>query len=147
MRTTKKLGYTSFRELRRSALAISGRYRDPSKVLDDQLGQINSSSFGAKKVLRDTADLLTQFEADLDMESWNRAVTVMSSAARVITYGIGPSGALADYLSICLNRTGVRSSSITVTGFTLAESCSILVQTTLSSSSQPCAAFEKSMWS
>lgn len=121
VRTAKKLGYANFRELRRSALAASGRHRDPSKVLDDQLGQINSSSSGAKRVLRDTADVLTQFEADLDVHSWDRAVTAMSQAARVITYGIGPSGCIADYLSICLNRAGVRSSSIRAAGFALAD--------------------------
>lgn len=122
VRTTKKLGYQSFRELRRSALAVSGRHRDPSKVLDDQLGQISHADFGAKKVLKDTADLLTQFEADLDLDSWNRAITAMSGAARVLTYGIGPSGCPADYLSICLHRAGVRSASINATGFSLADS-------------------------
>jgi DNA-binding MurR/RpiR family transcriptional regulator len=121
VRTAKKLGYPNFRELRRSALVISERHRDPSKVLDDQLGQISSSSDGAKRVLGDTADLLRGFEADLDVDSWNRAVIAMSTASRVITYGIGPSGCVADYLSIGLNRTGVRSSSITMTGFTLAD--------------------------
>lgn len=121
VRTTKKLGYPSFRELRRSALAISGRHRDPSKVLDDQLGQIGSSPSGARMVMRDTAELLGRLEADLDVDSWNRAVTAMSNAARVITFGIGPSGCLANYLSIALTRTGVRSTSVTTTGFGLAD--------------------------
>lgn len=121
VRTMKKLGYTSFRELRHSALAISGRHRDPSKVLDDQLGQFSSSSLGAKTVLRDTAELLGQLEADLDTDSWNRAVTAMSGAARVLTFGIGPSGCLADYLSFGLNRAGVRSLSIKAAGFALAD--------------------------
>ncbi|MTD53235.1 MurR/RpiR family transcriptional regulator [Amycolatopsis pithecellobii] len=122
VRTTKKLGYPSFRELRRSALAISGRHRDPSKVLDDQLEQISGSDFGAKKVLLDTALLLRQFEADLDTDSWTRAINAMTSAARVITYGIGPSGCPADYLSICLHRAGKPSTSIKATGFSLADS-------------------------
>jgi DNA-binding MurR/RpiR family transcriptional regulator len=121
VRTTKKLGYLSFRELRRSVLAASDRHLDPSKVLDDQLGQISRSGFGAKKVLRDTADLLSGFEADLDVDSWNRAVSAMSAAARVLAYGIGPSGCIADYLSYGLNRAGVRSSSITTAGFALAD--------------------------
>ncbi|TCC32205.1 MurR/RpiR family transcriptional regulator [Kribbella sindirgiensis] len=121
VRTAKKLGYANFRELRRSALAASGRQRDPSKVLDDQLGRINSSGSGARRVLRDTADVLTQFEADLDELSWDRAVTAMAGAARVITYGIGPSGCIAEYLSICLNRAGVRSSNIRAAGFALAD--------------------------
>lgn len=121
VRTSKKLGYPSFRELRRSALAVSGRHRDPSKVLDDQLEQIGSSTSGAKRVLRDTVALLDQLEADLDLDSWERAVTLMSTAQRVISYGIGPSGALADYFSISLNRSGVRSTSITVAGFPLAD--------------------------
>jgi DNA-binding MurR/RpiR family transcriptional regulator len=119
VRTAKKLGYPNFRELRRSALAMSGR--DPSKVLGDQLGQISGSTSGATKVIRDTAELLAGFENDLDLDSWNRAVTAMSNAARVLTYGIGPSGCLADYLSIGLTRTGVRSASIKVTGFSLAD--------------------------
>jgi hypothetical protein len=54
--------------LRRSALDISGRHRDPSKVLDDQLGQISDTSSAANIVLRDTAELLAQFEADLEMD-------------------------------------------------------------------------------
>jgi DNA-binding MurR/RpiR family transcriptional regulator len=120
VRTTKKLGYPSFRELRRS-LTMSGRYRDPSKVLDDQLGQISSSSLGAKRVLTDTAELISQFEENLDMDSWNRAVSAMTSAARVVAYGIGPSGCVADYLSVLLKRSGVQSRSITATGLRLAD--------------------------
>lgn len=121
VRTSKKLGYANFRELRRSALAISVRHRDPSKVLDDQLGQISGSSFGVKQVFRDTADLLGHLAADLDMESWNRAVTAISGAARVIAYGTGPSGCMADYLSFALTRTGIRSTSVKVTGLALAD--------------------------
>ncbi|MFG1921856.1 MurR/RpiR family transcriptional regulator [Cryptosporangium sp. NPDC048952] len=121
VRTTKKLGYQSYRELRRSALAVSGRHRDPSKVLDDQLGQLSGSGSGATKVLRDTAELLTQFEAELDADGWNRAVTAMVRAERVLTYGIGPSGCPADYLSIYLNRHGLRSVSMHATGFALAD--------------------------
>jgi DNA-binding MurR/RpiR family transcriptional regulator len=85
------------------------------------MDQLGGSSSGARNVLRDTADLLDHFETSLDVDSWNRAITAMSNAARVITYGIGPSGCLADYLSINLKRTGVRSKSITVTGFSLAD--------------------------
>ena len=121
IRTTKKLGYPNFRELRRSALAVSGRYRDPSKVLDDALDQITSADLGARKVLRDTAELLTGFEADLDASSWERAVAMMSSAGRVVTYGIGMSAAPADYLAIGLNRSGVPSTSVTATGLALAD--------------------------
>jgi DNA-binding MurR/RpiR family transcriptional regulator len=121
VRTTKKLGYSSFRDLRRSALAISSVHRDPSRVLDEQIGQISASNLGAKKVLRDTAELLNQLEGDLDLESWNRAVSALAGADRVITFGIGPSGSLADYLSIALNRTGVRSLSIETSGFRLAD--------------------------
>jgi DNA-binding MurR/RpiR family transcriptional regulator len=121
VRTTKKLGYRSFRELRRAALVMSGRHRDPSKVLDDQLGQISSSRSGARRVFRDTAELLVQFEEDLDLDSWNRAVTAMTGAARVVTYGIGPSGCAADYLSISLKRAGLRSASMTAAGFALAD--------------------------
>lgn len=121
VRTAKKLGYPNFRELRRSALATSNRYLDPSKVLDDQLGQIGSSSFGARRVLRDTAELVAQFEANLDAESWDRAVAAMADAARVVAYGIGPSGCAADYLSTKVKRAGVPSTSIKATGLTLAD--------------------------
>jgi DNA-binding MurR/RpiR family transcriptional regulator len=121
VRTTKKLGYPSFRDLRRSALTISSVHRDPSRVLDEQIGQISSSNLGAKKVLRDTADLLNQLEADLDLDSWNQAVAALADADRVLTFGIGPSGALATYLSIALNRTGARSVSIETSGFRLAD--------------------------
>ncbi|MBB2505678.1 MurR/RpiR family transcriptional regulator [Amycolatopsis echigonensis] len=122
VRTTKKLGYQNFRELRRSALAVSGRHRDPSKVLDHQLGQISHSDSGPKTVLRDTAQLLAQFEADLDTESWTRAVSAISRAGRVVTYGIGPSGCPAEYLSITLKRAGLRTAQLSGTGFSLADS-------------------------
>ena len=121
VRTAKKLGYDNFRHLRRSALEISGRYRDPSKVLDDQLGQISTSSSGPAMVLRDTGELLTRLGAGLDTEVWDHAVAALSGATRVLSYGSGPSGCVAEYLSICLKRIGLRSSSITVTGFRLAD--------------------------
>lgn len=122
VRATKKLRYDSFRELRHAALDTSGRHRDPSKVLDDQLDQIRTAATtGAKRVLRDTADLVAELEGDFDAEAWDRATVAIAGAKRVVRFGIGPSGCVADYLSISLSRTGVRSASVKTTGFALAD--------------------------
>lgn len=121
VRTAKKLGYANFRELRRSALAISGRHRDPSKVLDDQVGQVGGSPNGAAIVMRDTASLLATLEESLDETAWENAVAALSQARRVMTYGSGPSGCVADYLGLALTRVGLLSESVTTTGFRLAD--------------------------
>ncbi|MER7604743.1 MurR/RpiR family transcriptional regulator [Nocardioides sp. NPDC127503] len=121
VRTAKKLGYSSFRELRRSALDVSGRHRDPSKVLDDQIHQIDGTDSGASIVLRDTSDLLARLDDSLDREAWNMAVSELTKAPRVITFGIGPSGCIADYLAISLQRIGKPSLSVKTTGFRLAD--------------------------
>jgi DNA-binding MurR/RpiR family transcriptional regulator len=121
VRTSKKLGYGNFRELRHSALAISGRHRDPSKVLDHQLAQITGGSPGLHIVLRDTARVLAQLEDDLDENAWEQAVSTLAGAKRVITFGVGPSGCPAEYLGIRLGRTGVPTMTVTATGLRLAD--------------------------
>ncbi len=121
VRTTRALGYQGYRELKRATLEVITRQRSLAATLDHRLGQLPADDNDCDRVLADSIDLLAQMRRDLDPAAWQNAVDALLAAERVVSYGLGPAALLADYLSLTLNRIGVRTSSVTAAGFRLAD--------------------------
>ncbi|HVT53200.1 MAG TPA: MurR/RpiR family transcriptional regulator [Dongiaceae bacterium] len=123
VRTARSLGFEGLAELRAAALAgltkgapsPSGRLRrtldqaggDPKAALHHVLAAHDESL----RVLREPA-----FAA-----RFAEAVATLQAAPRRWIFGIGPSGAMADYAALQLNRIGLRSVAVTATGIALAD--------------------------
>ena len=121
VRAAKALGYQGFRELKRSMIEVLARQRDLAATLDDRLARVSTEDDQVIRVLDDTIALLGQLRRGLDAETWRRAVDAVVSAPAVMTYGIGPAAALADYLCLSLKRIGIVARGSGVTGFRLAD--------------------------
>ena len=121
VRTARSLGYAGLPELRREVIdTVIGR-RDPARVLGHRLGRLAENGNDLDRVIADSVAMLQELRVRIDPEQWAAAVEALSGASEVFSYGIGPAGCVAEYLTIMLNRIGVSSRSSTVTGFRLAD--------------------------
>lgn len=121
VRTARSLGYTGLPELRREVIdTVVGR-RDPAHVLGHRLGRLAENGNDLDRVIEDSVAMLQELSVRTDPDQWTAAVEALSGARQVFSYGIGPAGCVAEYLTIMLNRIGVSSRSSTVTGVRLAD--------------------------
>ncbi len=121
VRTAKSLGYASLSELREALLAdlvapspgdrlaqtLDESGRDASGPLHHVIG-IHEEILGLLKT-REMAERLT------------RASKVLATAERRHVFGIGPSGAIAQYAALQFNRLGFATSALTIPGIGLAD--------------------------
>lgn len=121
VRTSKALGYAGFRELKHTHLENISRRRNPAALLDNRIGRIASVGAEYGTVIADTTEVLRQMAHDFEAEPWERAIELIIGAGHVVTYGIGPAGCVAEYLSIMLGRMGMSTRSLQATGFRLAD--------------------------
>lgn len=122
IRTAKALGYSGLPELKRvvgSALAALGR---PPDLLHRRIETVSGGAADTlDSVFAETADLLTEARRTLSTDEFGRAANLLGEAASVSTFGVGPSGFVASYLALRLNRMGLAARSIETTGFRLAD--------------------------
>ncbi|RCV57597.1 MurR/RpiR family transcriptional regulator [Marinitenerispora sediminis] len=121
VRTTKALGYAGLKELKRELLGALTRQRDLAATLDDRLDRLPGAESHYARVLDDTVGLLEHMRRRLRSQDWDRAVDVLRSAERVLAFGLGPAGLLAEHLSLNLTRIGVDAVSSTLAGFRAAD--------------------------
>ena len=122
IRTARSLGYAGLSDMRADILAgITGAASpagllnrtleetgsDPARVLDHVAGL-----HGAALIALRRPEMVRAFGAALDL---------IAGAANRFVFGIGPSGALADYATLQLNRIGLRTHALTATGIGLAD--------------------------
>lgn len=126
VRTTKALGYSGFRELKRSLLQVFTRQRDLAATMDGRLERVSRSDDQLAGVLDDSIELLGHLRDTVDPVAWRSAVDALRSARTVMTYGIGPAACVAAYLSLSLTRIGAPAREVTTTGFRLADELTTL---------------------
>ncbi|MFV2093506.1 MAG: MurR/RpiR family transcriptional regulator [Hyphomicrobiales bacterium] len=122
VRTAKALGFTGMEELRRTLarglrddLSLAGRLvRTLGAIGDDP-----QSAFDA--TLEIHLKSLQALHRDITPADFRQTVEMISSAARVFIFGLGPSSAMADYFTIQLGRFGIDAHSLTQTGLLLAD--------------------------
>lgn len=121
VRTAKSLGYTSLSALR-EALLID--LMAPS--LGDRLAQtLDDSEKDASGPLHHVIgvheEILTLLKTQDMADRLERGSRIMAAADRRHVFGIGPSGAIAQYAALQFNRIGFPTSALTIPGVGLAD--------------------------
>jgi len=121
LRTIQSLGFSSLAELKGAILnssAVSTPADDMRRTLVDLEKTTGQALDG---ILRAHAEGLDVLQSDKCGSQMAAAVRLLDGAERIAVFGIGPSSALASYVSILLARNGRRSRAISVTGSMLAD--------------------------
>jgi len=121
LRTVQTLGFTSLADLK-SAILKSGAVSTPADDMRRTLVDL-------KKVTGEALDGIMQAHSEGLHVLRSRkchaqiaaGVRVLEGAERIAVFGIGPSSALATYVSMLLARSGRRSRTISATGSMLAD--------------------------
>jgi DNA-binding MurR/RpiR family transcriptional regulator len=120
LRTTKTLGYSSLRELRR-ALTSSGNDVDLATRLHATIGE----SVSAHDVLASAMDhhlqALEMLARRVPAIDFDAAASILAPASRLWWSGTGPSAHIADYAAFLCRRLGRDSGSLTHSGTDLAD--------------------------
>jgi DNA-binding MurR/RpiR family transcriptional regulator len=121
LRTVQTLGFASLAELK-SAILNSGSVSTPAddmrRTLVDLEVATGQAFDGVLQAHTDGLDILRSEKCRTQMAA---AVRVLDGAERIAIFGIGPSSALASYVSTLLARNGRRSRTIGATGSMLAD--------------------------
>jgi DNA-binding MurR/RpiR family transcriptional regulator len=121
LRTVQTLGFASLAELK-SAILNSGPVSTPADDMRRTLVDLEVATGQALDgILRAHTEGLDVLRSEKCRAQMAAAVQVLDGVERVAVFGIGPSSALATYVSTLLARNGRRSRTIGVTGSMLAD--------------------------
>jgi DNA-binding MurR/RpiR family transcriptional regulator len=121
LRTVQTLGFASLAELK-SAILNSGSVSTPADDMRRTLVDLEVTTGQAfDGVLLAHTDGLDVLRSEKCRSQVAAAVCALDGAERVAVFGIGPSSALASYVSTLLARNGRRSRTISATGSMLAD--------------------------
>ena len=121
VRTAKSLGFEGLSELRQallSDLTSRGPEGRLSRTLDDVDKEPGGALSHVLRVHRETLEVMASSEFAASFEN---ALRLLSRAKSRFVFGIGPSGSVAEYASLQLNRLGLRSTAMTSSGVALAD--------------------------
>ncbi len=122
VRTAKALGFSGMEELRRSLARDIRKNLSPANRVARTLREVGDGPAAAFDVTMDIHQKsLEALRRDITPDIFRRAVQSIVGAQRVFIFGIGPSSAMADYLTVQLGRFGIDAQSLTQTGFLLAD--------------------------
>jgi RpiR family transcriptional regulator, repressor of rpiB and als operon len=107
VKTSKRLGYAGFRELRSALYAYK---RLPNVDLHEDLGPHDSAEVIVQKVFRTAIQALEETLAILDMDGFRRAADLIHGAKQREFYGLGGSAQIARDVAHKFLRIGVRAS-------------------------------------
>lgn len=122
VRTARTLGYDSLAALREDILADLTGAASPGRLLTRTLDETGGDP---ARVLNHVAELQEGTVAALRdpamADAFNRALDLLAAGPMRHVFGIGPSGALASYAALQMNRIGLRAQAITAAGVALAD--------------------------
>ena len=122
VRTAQRLGYAGLPELKRELLEALRSRATPALRLGRRLEQLaDEPSTILDDVLSWHVDLIEASRRTLRPAAFARAIEIIRQADRTLTFGIGPSASLADYMTLKLERFGRQAAAITATGMSLAD--------------------------
>jgi DNA-binding MurR/RpiR family transcriptional regulator len=120
IRAVKALGYPGLDALRQNLAAEFRRDLSPASRLARTLREMGPRS-AFSMTLDIHVEALEDLRRDISAELFQSTVDRIAESMRVAVFGIGPSSAMADYLTIQLGRFGIDSLSLTQTGLLLAD--------------------------
>lgn len=123
IRTVQALGYSGLADLKQALVALlegdaTSSADDMRRTLDD-LGE--DAILALDTVLATHEEALTTLRSTAFKEQLGQALPVLHAAKRIVVFGIGPSAALARYVTVLLARGGRRSMCLDATGIMLAD--------------------------
>lgn len=122
IRAVQALGFAGLGELKRALLAAIDRGATPAGDMRRTLDDVGESTARATALVLDAhAEAFEALRSAASRAEIARAVGVLHPAERIVVFGIGPSAALATYVSLLLARSGRRSGVLNVTGGMLAD--------------------------
>jgi DNA-binding MurR/RpiR family transcriptional regulator len=121
LRTIQTLGFPSLAELK-SAILRAWAGSTPADDMRRTLVDLEKTTGKAlDSILRTHAESMAVLRSERCRAQIAAAVRLLDGASRIAVFGIGPSAALATYMSMLLTRSGRRSRSINATGSMLAD--------------------------
>jgi DNA-binding MurR/RpiR family transcriptional regulator len=121
LRTVQTLGFAGLADLKR-AILNAGTVSTPADDMRRTLVDLEKATGEALDgILRAHAEGLAVLQSRKCRAQIAAGVRVLDGADRIAVFGIGPSAALATYVSILLARSGRRSRTINATGSMLAD--------------------------
>lgn len=122
VRTIQALGFAGLGDLKRAILKSIGQASTPADDMRRTLRDLEKSTGHAlDSVLQTHADALNVLGSDDCRAQIAAGVRVLDVSIRIVVFGIGPSAALANYVSVLLGRCGRRNRTINATGSMLAD--------------------------
>jgi DNA-binding MurR/RpiR family transcriptional regulator len=122
VRTVQALGFAGLGDLKRAILNSIGPVSTPADDMRRTLRDLEKSTGHAlDTVLQAHADGLEVLRSDECRAYIAAGVRVLDDSNRIVVFGIGPSAALANYVSVLLGRCGRRNRTIDATGSMLAD--------------------------
>jgi DNA-binding MurR/RpiR family transcriptional regulator len=121
LRTVQTLGFASLADLKSAILksgAVSTPADDMRRTLVDLKKATGEALDGILQAHAESLDVLRSRKCRAQIAAGVRA---LDGAERIAVFGLGPSSALATYVSILLTRSGRRSRTMSATGSMLAD--------------------------
>ncbi len=116
------LGYESRAELRKDLLADLTGNTVPSQRMQMSIEEAGDDP---ARLLAFVAGIQEEHLAALRRpavaETFGKALDLLAEASAALVFGLGPSGAMADYLALQLGRTGLMAQAVTSGGIGLAD--------------------------
>ena len=119
VRTARALGFESLSALRAALLSELTGMPSPGDRMERTLAETGGHALRHVMSIHEKA-----LEALRDQQfavSFERCIDILAGAARRHVFGIGPSGAMADYASLQFNRIGLPTNALSVSGIALAD--------------------------
>jgi DNA-binding MurR/RpiR family transcriptional regulator len=127
VRFAKAIGYSGFRDLRRSLQGLFRVRATPASRLQHKLGELASSQGHVlTKVLAMELQYLTEASQTVGTADFDRAVEILLGGQRIFVFASGPSGILADLAELRLRRLGILTIAMTESGRHLLEKLQLL---------------------
>jgi DNA-binding MurR/RpiR family transcriptional regulator len=125
IRTVQTLGYAGFAELKQALAASIGRSDGAATPADNMrltLAELHGASLHAIDTVLDAHDpALATLRSASFRDQLGRALPILHDAARIAVFGIGPSAALARYVTLLLGRSGRSALCLDTSGIMLAD--------------------------
>jgi DNA-binding MurR/RpiR family transcriptional regulator len=122
VRTIQSLGFAGLGDLKRAILDALGQDSNPANDMRRTLDELQKRTGRAlDSVIQAHLDGLAVVRSRACAAQIAAGVQALDAAERIAIFGIGPSAALATYVSILLGRCGKRSRTLNATGSMLAD--------------------------
>jgi len=122
VRSVQALGFAGLGELKQALVATITRLSTPADDMRRTLEDVGENTARAVDLVLETHDeALAVLRTPEARSRIVAAVSALHPAERIVVFGIGPSAALASYVSVLLERSGRRTKTLNTTGIMLAD--------------------------